>query len=74
MPDNKCPILFLEEGIRSGGAGMNIADKLRLKFDVDILAIDDNFVTDRKAGESIYRSAGLDAENICDKINKLISK
>ncbi len=68
LPDNACKVIYLEEGIKNGGASMILADMLS-SFDimknksVDILAIDDTFV-DRHKGENIYTSAKISAEDI----------
>jgi hypothetical protein len=34
----------------------------------DIIAVEDNFVTDRKEGESIYTSANIDITDICHAV------
>ena len=78
LPNEACGIIFLEEEIRSGGMGLNLWDKLNTSEimknkKIAILAVDDSFVTDRNIGESIYRSAKIDAESICliaEKLNK----
>ncbi len=59
-------ILFLEEGIRAGGAGMLFADALsRVGADVSaiVLAIDDSFVECIPNGNA-YAAAGIDAESV----------
>ncbi len=77
LPSNACSVILLEEEIRSGGAGMNICDKL-LQMDimqnkkVTIMATDDSFVTDRKCGEKIHASAKIDVDSICKTIIKQI--
>ncbi len=71
LPSAECRLIFLEEEIRSGGMGMNICDKL-LKYDIAknkdirIMAVDDSFLTERQVGESIYKSAHIDVESICE--------
>ena len=60
-------LLFLEEGIRLGGAGMRFYDHLKqagLLCDCtwDLLAIDNSFVETMPQGE-IYRAAGISAED-----------
>ncbi len=73
LPKCACKLVFLEEEIKSGGMGMNLSDALA-GFDAVknktacIMAVDDSFVTDRRADERIYTSAGIDAESICLKI------
>ena len=71
IPDEKIPVLFLEEGIKSGGCGMNFYEKAKkfstmLERDFEILAIDDNFAEAFSAGTDIYSSAGIGAEDICN--------
>ncbi len=72
LPECACKVIFLEEEIKSGGMGMNLSDALA-RYDVmanktvHIMAVDDSFVTERKQGERIYTSAGIDAESICKK-------
>lgn len=70
LPDGVERVLFLEEEIRSGGAGMNLSDKLRGYFEsadisFDILATNDDFVAHPKRGQSIYEAASVDKESIC---------
>ncbi len=76
LPYEPCAVIFLEEEIRSGGMGMNICDKLASTQIIQnkrlsIMAVDDSFVTDRKKGEHIYRSADIDSESICRRIEQL---
>jgi 1-deoxy-D-xylulose-5-phosphate synthase len=63
-------IIFLEEEIQSGGMGMNLQASLRdiSGFNINrsvIMAVNDSFVTERKAGENIYDSAKISAKYIC---------
>ncbi len=76
LPKDVRGILFLEEEIRSGGMGMNLADQLRKistvsEISMRILAVDDSFVEQRKPGQHIYESAGISAEHIQKKIMEL---
>ena len=77
IPSSARALLFLEEEIRSGGAGMNLSDKLsdflaKRGIKSDVLAIDDSFVSFVKEGQSIYEAAGVDCENICSRIRKML--
>ena len=77
MPTITCPVILYEEEIRSGGMGMNLYDKLvnldiMKNKNIQIMAVDDSFVTDRKKGEAIYISAKIDADSVCQKISELI--
>ena len=77
IPDGTKALLFLEEEIRSGGAGMNLCDKLadfleKRKINRAILAVDDSFVAVTEKGRSIYESAGIDAESIKKRIKSIL--
>ena len=60
-------LLFVEEGIKVGGIGMNIASILNKS--IEILAIKD-FVPHGDI-ESLYTYCGFDSDNICEKIKLL---
>jgi len=77
LPDGECAVIFLEEGVRSGGAAMLLRDELcenhRVKMQnkkTAVLAIEDCFVRG-KLGESLYTSAGISAENVINKAREL---
>lgn len=77
IPDSARALLFVEEGIRSGGMGMNLTDKLAPALDAKgikhaILAIDDNFVAVGEPGRSIFETAGIDAFSIKNRIIDII--
>ena len=65
LPKGVKKVLFLEEGIKNGGAGMLLADKLSLPDGCryTVLAIDDVFDTDRSTG-NLYADFGLGREDI----------
>jgi len=70
------PIVFLEEEIRAGGFGMMLSDAMARSGNLPrhtIMAIDDNFVQQAR-DESVYTTAGLDAECIADAVVSLINK
>ena len=77
LPISAKGIVFLEEEIQSGGMGMNLKHSLENIISVphdfyEIIATNDTFVTDRKEGQSIYQTAKISVDDICDKIlNKL---
>ncbi len=75
LTDNSAtPIVFLEEEIRAGGFGMMLSDAMRRQGSLPrhtIMAVDDNFVVQTK-NESVYTTAGIDAQYIADKVNMLI--
>ena len=69
LPRSAKKIIFLEEEIRNGGMGMVLSDTLRRlgAFDersYSIIATENAFVRAEK-GESIYKTAGVSAEDIC---------
>jgi 1-deoxy-D-xylulose-5-phosphate synthase len=71
LPQKACKILFLEEEIRTGGMGMILSDALRgqpvmQNKRVIIMATEDFGL--QNANEPIYRSVGLDAEQITARI------
>ena len=75
--DSTKALLFLEEGIRSGGMGMNLTDRLAPSLEQRgikhaILAIDDSFVTMGEQGKSIFESAGIDACSIKNTVTEMI--
>lgn len=69
LPDTPAAVLFLEEGIRNGGAGMLTMDTLYTKHAsvmankrTAILAIDDHFAIQSQE-ESIFRTAKISAND-----------
>ncbi len=75
LPASVRRIVFLEEEIRNGGMGMILADNLRRLGVLDgrsysIMALEDGFVRAAK-GESIYKTAGISAEDIYDLIKNM---
>lgn len=72
-------ILFYEEEIKSGGAGMNLAEKMRAELDkkgikYDILAIDDNFAVSSKVGENAFEMAEVDCKKAEDALLRIMNK
>ena len=70
LPKFPCAVIFLEEGIKNGGAGMLTFEKLSERHaalmankNMQILAIDDNFVI-RTQEESIFRTAKISANDV----------
>lgn len=70
LPSSPCAVIFLEEGIKNGGAGMLTFDKLSQRHPsvmankkTHIQAIDDNFVL-RTQEESIFRTAKIGANDV----------
>ncbi len=68
------PIVFLEEEIRAGGFGMMLSDAMMRQGMLPrhaIMAVDDNFVLQTK-NESVYTTAGIDADCIENTVKTLI--
>ena len=78
IPEGCGCVLYLEEGIRAGGAGMLTLDAM-LRYAPDrlkdkktfILAIDDCYVHSRK-NETIYETAGISAGHVSEEITRLL--
>lgn len=69
LPRNGCPILFLEEEIRTGGMGMLLSEQMRSAPEMQgretrIMALDEPFAYPTKAGQTCLSEAGLDADAI----------
>lgn len=70
-------VVFLEEGVRNGGAGMLLLDSLGRNYphalagkNTSVLAIDDCFVRG-KLGESLYETAGISRNNVASEVKRL---
>lgn len=78
IPTGTKAIVYLEEEIRNGGAGMLLSDKMS-KYDTmknipyAVMATDDDFAY-QKAGMTMYESAGVSAKDVADRIKELLSK
>ncbi len=79
LPSGPCALIFLEEGIKNGGAGMITFDTLRTRHEklmqnknMQILAIDDTFAI-RTQDESIFRTAKISANDILRSAVHLIA-
>ena len=75
IDDPATPIVFLEEEIRAGGFGMMLSDAMVKQGTLPrhaIMAIDDNFVVQTK-NESVYTTAGIDADCIVRTVHTLLS-
>lgn len=71
LPQKPIAIITLEEEIKAGGFGMMLLNKLSSNPIMDnkktaIIALEDTFAD--KYGKNIYKSFGLDAESIANKI------
>ena len=80
LPKSAAAIVFLEEGIQNGGAGMLTLDKLTARHadlmankKTKLLAIDDNFVI-RTQEESIYRTAKISANDVLRAMVHLLAQ
>ncbi len=73
LPEKKSPIIFLEEGMKNGGAAMNIYECLRESEKMSgrkyrISAIEDFAFSEK--GKSIYKSCSLDADSLIYNIKE----
>ena len=74
LPNKSSKILTLEQEIKAGGFGMMLFERLR-ETDImknkkyDIIALEETFA--EKYGSNIYKSFGLDAESIVNKIKNM---
>lgn len=80
LPSGPCAVLFMEEGIKNGGAGMLTFDALYEKHSaimqnkaVKVLAIEDSFVK-RTQDESVYRTAKIGANDALRAMVHLLAK
>ena len=80
LPANAAAIVFLEEGIRNGGAGMLTFDALQSRHadlmankQTEIVAIDDRFVV-RKSDEPIFKTAKICAKDVLRTFIHLLPK
>ena len=74
LPTKNISIITLEEEIKAGGFGMMLLDKLSTNQlmnnkKTSIIALEDTFA--ENYGKDIYKSFGLDAESIANKIINL---
>ncbi len=80
IPDSCDCVLYLEEGIRAGGAGMLTfdamhrfcSDKVKGKA-LSVLAIDDCYVHSKK-NETVYETAGISAKHAAEEIKRLLKR
>lgn len=75
IPPTCKKIVFLEEGILAGGAGMLLYEKLRNRpsfggVTYDILAVDDNFAV-RKCDDDVWKCAGISAADVIKRLKNL---
>ncbi len=72
IPDKKIPVVFLEEGIKSGGVGENLYEELRSTDkmsarDYKIFAIED--FAEGVLGESLYKTCKISSEDITEYLS-----
>ena len=70
-----CPIVTLEEEIRSGGFGISLVDKLTARESFThrkfaVMALDDTFA-EQTVCEGIYKTAGISADDIAKTIETI---
>ncbi|HBF15755.1 MAG TPA: hypothetical protein DDW30_08815 [Clostridiales bacterium] len=77
LPKKRCPVLFLEEEVRTGGLGMLLSDAMRGAPEMQgretrILALEQPFDYPSEAGQTCRAMAGLDAPHIAEAIRSAI--
>ena len=77
VPSGTKAIVYLEEEILNGGAGMLLSDKMSACDKIRniphaVMATDDDFVY-QKEGQTVYESAGVSANDVAVKIKELLS-
>ncbi len=69
LPEGCRRVLFLEEGIYAGGAGMLLREQFPEIADFRILAIKDSFA-DGVAGQTLYESCGISYRTILEELDR----
>lgn len=68
LPEGKCNVIFLEEGVKNGGAAMILKEtlserKIMKNKKSHILAIEDTLTSGEK-GKTLYQTCGISAQDI----------
>lgn len=76
LSDTSCPVVTLEEEIRSGGFGISLVDKLTANDAfanrrLAVMALDDSFA-EQTVNEDIYKTAGVSAHDVILKIESML--
>lgn len=79
LPKKKCPVIFLEEEIRTGGMGMLLSDAMQGAPEMEgrdarVMALEKPFDYPDVAGRSCLTQAGLDAEQISETVRGLLHR
>lgn len=79
LPVKKCPVIFLEEEIRTGGMGMLLSDALKSYPEMHarktaIMALENPLDYPVDIGSNCLEMAGLDSKNIQKTVKDLINK
>ena len=77
LPHNACPVLFLEEEIRTGGMGMLLSDAMRDAPEMHgritrILALEKPLEYPSEIGQTCLEMAGLDASGIVRAVRSMV--
>ncbi|MCI8331574.1 MAG: 1-deoxy-D-xylulose-5-phosphate synthase [Clostridiales bacterium] len=67
LPDDCQKIVFLEEGVYNGGAGMILKNTLHTKAPFEIVAIKDQF-GEGHLGETLYETCGISKKQILEAL------
>ena len=79
LPRKKCPVLFLEEEIRTGGMGMLLSDAMRGAPEMEgrssrVMALEKPFDYPDAPGLSCLAMAGLDRAHIAEAVRGLLAR
>ena len=77
LPHNACPVLFLEEEVRTGGMGMLLSDAMRDAPEMHgrttrILALEKPLEYPSEIGQTCLEMAGLDASGIVRAVRSMV--
>lgn len=73
IPDSVKAIVYLEEEIRNGGAGMLLSEKISRNIPFAIMGTDNDFVYQKKDC-TMYESAGVSKSDVVETITHLLNK
>ena len=78
LPHKKCPVIFLEEEIRTGGMGMLLSDAMRDAPEMEgrtvrIMALENPLDYPQGMDQTCLAMAGLDADSIVRTVKEALS-
>ena len=73
IPSSVKAIVYLEEEVRSGGAGMLLSEKITNNIPFAVMGTDNDFVYQKK-DRTMYQSAGVSKSDIVETLMRLLNK